>query len=214
MPSSRQLPLRRIGRKFIHYHFVITLSLSASSQQSVSSLKSQVKQLNVFSQCSVRVSLELKRKDVSDKSYHFLSLLSLISAKRIAFVRDARLDTCSRNVFRHEDLAKVVQLGKNKQHFICEFLDQIRLERAFLGLDPFIFSQCRIDWSPESVGPRRRSLQSHGIQVPLSSQTNRSSYRLKFPENPFFLLSFSFEFIVIVFALFIPFFSIFYFENQ
>uniref|UniRef100_A0A8R1DYF5 DNA-directed RNA polymerases I and III subunit RPAC1 n=1 Tax=Caenorhabditis japonica TaxID=281687 RepID=A0A8R1DYF5_CAEJA len=39
-------------------------------------------------------------------------------AKRIAVVKDARKDTCSRNVFRHEDLAKVVQLGKNKQHFI------------------------------------------------------------------------------------------------
>ncbi|CCD68663.1 DNA-directed RNA polymerases I and III subunit RPAC1 [Caenorhabditis elegans] len=39
-------------------------------------------------------------------------------AKRIAVVKDARKDTCSRNVFRHEDLSKVVQLGKNKQHFI------------------------------------------------------------------------------------------------
>ncbi|CAI5453710.1 unnamed protein product [Caenorhabditis angaria] len=39
-------------------------------------------------------------------------------AKKIAVVKDARKDTCSRNVFRHEDLAKVVQLGRNKQHFI------------------------------------------------------------------------------------------------
>ncbi|KAF1753604.1 hypothetical protein GCK72_020161 [Caenorhabditis remanei] len=39
-------------------------------------------------------------------------------SKRVAVVKDARKDTCSRNVFRHEDLAKVVQLGKNKQHFI------------------------------------------------------------------------------------------------
>ncbi|CAB3398118.1 unnamed protein product [Caenorhabditis bovis] len=38
--------------------------------------------------------------------------------KQVAVVKDARKDTCSRNVFRHEDLAKVVQLGKNKQHFI------------------------------------------------------------------------------------------------
>uniref|UniRef100_A0A1I7T916 DNA-directed RNA polymerases I and III subunit RPAC1 n=1 Tax=Caenorhabditis tropicalis TaxID=1561998 RepID=A0A1I7T916_9PELO len=39
-------------------------------------------------------------------------------AKKIAVVKNARMDTCSRNVFRHEDLAQVVQLGKNKQHFI------------------------------------------------------------------------------------------------
>ncbi|EGT44218.1 hypothetical protein CAEBREN_24695 [Caenorhabditis brenneri] len=38
--------------------------------------------------------------------------------KKIAVVKDARADTCSRNVFRHEDLAQVVHLGKNKQHFI------------------------------------------------------------------------------------------------
>ncbi|CAD6193885.1 unnamed protein product [Caenorhabditis auriculariae] len=38
--------------------------------------------------------------------------------KEVAVVKDARRDTCSRNVFRHEDLASAVQLGKNKQHFI------------------------------------------------------------------------------------------------
>ncbi|VDM56708.1 unnamed protein product [Angiostrongylus costaricensis] len=31
---------------------------------------------------------------------------------------DARRDTCSRNVFRHSDLASVVELGKKKDHFI------------------------------------------------------------------------------------------------
>ncbi|PAV71860.1 hypothetical protein WR25_12479 [Diploscapter pachys] len=35
-----------------------------------------------------------------------------------AVVKDARRDTCSRNVLRHEDLAPLVELGKVKDHFI------------------------------------------------------------------------------------------------
>ncbi|EYC17973.1 hypothetical protein Y032_0029g1985 [Ancylostoma ceylanicum] len=38
--------------------------------------------------------------------------------EKIAVVADARRDTCSRNVFRHDDLASVVELGRKKNHFI------------------------------------------------------------------------------------------------
>uniref|UniRef100_A0A0K0DP33 RPOLD domain-containing protein n=1 Tax=Angiostrongylus cantonensis TaxID=6313 RepID=A0A0K0DP33_ANGCA len=40
------------------------------------------------------------------------------SGEKVAVVADARRDTCSRNVFRHSDLASVVELGKKKDHFI------------------------------------------------------------------------------------------------
>lgn len=56
-------------------------------------------------------------------------------AKRIAVVKDARKDTCSRNVFRHEDLAQVVQLGKNKQHFIFSVESTGALESAELVVE-------------------------------------------------------------------------------
>ena len=35
-----------------------------------------------------------------------------------AFVKDARNDACSRNVFRHEDLKDSVELTKVRDHFI------------------------------------------------------------------------------------------------
>ncbi|CAI4224792.1 unnamed protein product [Auanema sp. JU1783] len=38
--------------------------------------------------------------------------------KNVAVVKDARSDTCSRNIFRHEDLAPHVILGRKKNHFI------------------------------------------------------------------------------------------------
>ncbi|PIO67901.1 DNA-directed RNA polymerase, alpha subunit, domain protein, partial [Teladorsagia circumcincta] len=38
--------------------------------------------------------------------------------EKFAVVADARRDTCSRNVFRHDDLAPLVELGRKKDHFI------------------------------------------------------------------------------------------------
>ncbi|ETN84264.1 RNA polymerase Rpb3/Rpb11 dimerization domain protein [Necator americanus] len=38
--------------------------------------------------------------------------------EKVAVVADARRDTCSRNVFKHDDLASVVELGRKKNHFI------------------------------------------------------------------------------------------------
>ncbi|KAM3717563.1 DNA-directed RNA polymerases I and III subunit [Dirofilaria immitis] len=41
-----------------------------------------------------------------------------INADGIAVVKDARCDTCSRNILRHEDLAEYIELSKIKDHFI------------------------------------------------------------------------------------------------
>ena len=38
----------------------------------------------------------------------------------MARVANARKDTCSREVFRHEDLKDLVELKKIRDHFICE----------------------------------------------------------------------------------------------
>ncbi|VDL65567.1 unnamed protein product [Nippostrongylus brasiliensis] len=38
--------------------------------------------------------------------------------EKFAVVADARRDTCSRNVFRHDDLAPLVEMGRKKKHFI------------------------------------------------------------------------------------------------
>uniref|UniRef100_A0A8R1Y062 DNA-directed RNA polymerases I and III subunit RPAC1 n=1 Tax=Onchocerca volvulus TaxID=6282 RepID=A0A8R1Y062_ONCVO len=41
-----------------------------------------------------------------------------IDADGVAVVRDARCDTCSRNILRHEDLAEHIELSRIKDHFI------------------------------------------------------------------------------------------------
>ncbi|CAG9540291.1 unnamed protein product [Cercopithifilaria johnstoni] len=41
-----------------------------------------------------------------------------IDADGVAVVRDARRDTCSRNILRHEDLAEHIELSRIKDHFI------------------------------------------------------------------------------------------------
>uniref|UniRef100_A0A1I8EBV0 Dolichyl-phosphate beta-glucosyltransferase n=1 Tax=Wuchereria bancrofti TaxID=6293 RepID=A0A1I8EBV0_WUCBA len=41
-----------------------------------------------------------------------------IDADGVAIVKDARSDTCSRNILRHEDLAEYIELSRIKDHFI------------------------------------------------------------------------------------------------
>ena len=38
-----------------------------------------------------------------------------------AYVADARLDTCSREVFRHDSLKNKVRLSRVRNHFICKY---------------------------------------------------------------------------------------------
>lgn len=39
----------------------------------------------------------------------------------MAKVVNSRLDTCSREVLRHDDLKDLVKLGRVRDHFICTF---------------------------------------------------------------------------------------------
>lgn len=40
----------------------------------------------------------------------------------MAKVSNSRLDTCSREVLRHDDLKSLVKLGRVRDHFICTYL--------------------------------------------------------------------------------------------
>jgi len=53
------------------------------------------------------------------------------TGKKVAKVKDARYDICSRNVYRHEDLADAVKLTRSRDHFICQ-LHFIFLLHTFL----------------------------------------------------------------------------------
>lgn len=39
----------------------------------------------------------------------------------VAVVKDARSDTCSRNILQNEELAEHIELSRIKDHFICKF---------------------------------------------------------------------------------------------
>jgi hypothetical protein len=45
---------------------------------------------------------------------------NVVSGEKKAKVVDARYDTCSRNVYRYEDLKDAVKMGRIKNHFICK----------------------------------------------------------------------------------------------
>ena len=47
--------------------------------------------------------------DVIIENYNFFKV----------YVRDARSDTSSRNIFMHDDLKDAVEMTKDKTHFIC-----------------------------------------------------------------------------------------------
>ncbi|XP_075720755.1 LOW QUALITY PROTEIN: DNA-directed RNA polymerases I and III subunit RPAC1 [Rhinoderma darwinii] len=41
-----------------------------------------------------------------------------VNGKKVARVEDARMDTCSREIFRHDDLKNLVKMGRVRDHFI------------------------------------------------------------------------------------------------
>ena len=51
---------------------------------------------------------------------NFESFFPFGSGKKRATVVNARLDSCSREVFRHDDLKDCVKLSRVRDHFICE----------------------------------------------------------------------------------------------
>ncbi|KAK6054331.1 RNA polymerase Rpb3/Rpb11 dimerization domain protein [Cooperia oncophora] len=53
--------------------------------------------------------------------------------EKFAVVADARRDTCSRNVFRHDDLAPLVELGRKKDYFIFSVESTGALKSAGVG---------------------------------------------------------------------------------
>lgn len=59
-----------------------------------------------------------------DKSHHLWNWCHLFSnpGKKVAKVVNSRLDTCSREVLRHDDLKNLVKLGRVRDHFICTSL--------------------------------------------------------------------------------------------
>ncbi|KAG8537092.1 hypothetical protein GDO81_025093 [Engystomops pustulosus] len=44
--------------------------------------------------------------------------LDNVNGKKVARVQDARMDTCSREIFRHDDLKSLVKMGRVRDHFI------------------------------------------------------------------------------------------------
>lgn len=62
------------------------------------------------------------------QSEHFLSNLG----RKRATVLDARYDSCSRNVYRHDDLKDSVKMARVKDHFICEFLQTNLVQNGIL----------------------------------------------------------------------------------
>ncbi|XP_076354046.1 RNA polymerase I and III subunit C [Tachypleus tridentatus] len=48
-----------------------------------------------------------------------IEVVNCSDGRRVAKVKNARKDTCSRNVFRHDDLKDSVKLTRVKDHFIC-----------------------------------------------------------------------------------------------
>jgi hypothetical protein len=44
-----------------------------------------------------------------------------IDASGCAFVQGARYDTCSRNVFRHDEIKDAVVMSRVRDHFICTY---------------------------------------------------------------------------------------------
>lgn len=45
-----------------------------------------------------------------------------IDSEGKAYVRDARYDTCSRNVYRYDDIKDAVILSRIRDHFICTYI--------------------------------------------------------------------------------------------
>lgn len=49
-----------------------------------------------------------------------------VLGRQVAKVVNSRLDTCSREILRHEDLKSLVKLGRVRDHFICKFLLMVK----------------------------------------------------------------------------------------
>lgn len=66
--------------------------------------------------------VEIKRMS-QNFTYFKIALIFLVnvSGKRVAKVKDARNDSCSRNVFQHDSIKDAVKLTRKVDHIICKF---------------------------------------------------------------------------------------------
>lgn len=55
----------------------------------------------------------------------------LQTGQQVAEVENPRYDTCSRNVFRYNDLKDTVVLGREKDHFICKYADVFNFDLCY-----------------------------------------------------------------------------------
>lgn len=69
-----------------------------------------------------------------------------IDANGVAFVKDARYDTCSRNVYRYPQLADAVQMDRVRDHFIftVESVGALRPEVIFLEAVRHLKKKCQV----------------------------------------------------------------------
>lgn len=69
-----------------------------------------------------------------------------IDARGVAFVQDARYDTCSRNVFRYPHLADAVQMDRVRDHFVftVESVGALRPDVIFLEAVRQLKKKCQV----------------------------------------------------------------------
>lgn len=74
----------------------------------------------------------------------FVHPFLLFIGKKRAKVANARKDTCSREVFRHEELKDLVKLERVRDHFICKFLNCSCFFYSFIPLSKNSFFSKRV----------------------------------------------------------------------
>lgn len=94
--------------------------------------------------------IELKREVSGDDAKLLQSCFSPdvigIDGRGVAFVRDARYDTCSRNVFRYPQLADAVQMDRVRDHFVftVESVGALRPDVIFLEAVRELKKKCQV----------------------------------------------------------------------
>lgn len=81
-------------------------------------------------------------------------LFSAPPGKKVAKVVNSRLDTCSREVLRHEDLKDAVKLGRHRDHFICTYFSLSDEKEDLFEQAYVIYADCPVDFSLTSASCR------------------------------------------------------------
>jgi len=80
------------------------------------------------------------------KSCFSPGVIELEGVERRAVVKNARVDTCSRNVYRHEDLRDAVELTKVRDHFIftVESTGALKPQELFIQAIDLLADKCDV----------------------------------------------------------------------